>query len=54
MDMVLTFSNAGTTSFSSKTITLIGTWTKLSCSDSPPDAFILSLIVTRNDNVSFV
>lgn len=52
--VILTFWNSGTTSFSSKTITLIGTWTKLSCSESPPDALTLSLIVTRKDNVSFV
>lgn len=48
----LTFWNSGALSFSSRTITLIGTSTKLSCSESPPDASTLSLIVTKNDNVS--
>lgn len=49
----LTFWNSGALSFSSRTITLIGTSTKLSFSESPPDALTRSLIVTRNESVSF-
>lgn len=52
MCTVLTFWNSGALSFSSRTITLIGTSTKLSCSESTPDELTLSLIVTRKDNVS--
>lgn len=49
----LTFWNSGGLSFSSRIIILIGTFTKLSFSESP-DSLTLSFIDTRNDNVSCV
>lgn len=51
---LLTFWNSGGLSFSSSTITLMGTLTKLSFSESPPVVFTLSLIETKNDSVSSV
>lgn len=48
---ILTFTNSGALSFSSDTITVMGTVTKLSLSDS--SAFILSFIDTKKDNVSW-
>lgn len=50
MSAVLTFTNSGALSFSSDTITVMGTVTKLSLSDS--SSFTLSLIDTKKDNVS--
>lgn len=50
---ILTFWNSGGLSFSSSTITEIGTVTKLSFSESA-NLFTRSFIETRNDSVSCV